>query len=266
MRVMSSKSFFESLQESLNEEIDNSPKDGTLIFDSEDEAYRDDSLDAEYQFDEDYEDVKSLISDQINDYIILNGYNKNWNESGSGYIVKEDLDGIIGNNDGIRVYKNNDGGIDLYLYDHDGYTSGTLYTFKQDYYDEAEKALQEYFDDEDFSMYYFLDWVDAGALKVLEEKGFLVPLKANGVLGESEELEPKFANRKSFYGKAHVDTLEDGTMFKYTSAKWYLPNGECIDGKGIEPDINVELSEEYKNNLTEETDNQLNEALRILSE
>ena len=211
MRVMSSKSFFESLQESLNEEIDNSPKDGTLIFDSEDEAYRDDSLDAEYQFDEDYEDVKSLISDQINDYIILNGYNKNWNESGSGYIVKEDLDGIIGNNDGIRVYKNNDGGIDLYLYDHDGYTSGTLYTFKQDYYDEAEKALQEYFDDEDFSMYYFLDWVDAGALKVLEEKGFLVPLKANGVLGESEELEPKFANRKSFYGKAHVDTLEDGT-------------------------------------------------------
>lgn len=211
MRVMSSKSFFESLQESLNEEIDNSPKDGTLIFDSEDEAYRDDSPDAEYQFDEDYEDVKSLISDQINDYIILNGYNKNWNASGSGYIVKEDLDGIIRNNDGIRVYKNNDGGIDLYLYDHDGYTSGTLYTFKQDYYDEAEKALQEYFDDEDFSMYYFLDWVDAGALKVLEEKGFLVPLKANGVLGESEELEPKFANRKSFYGKAHVDTLEDGT-------------------------------------------------------
>lgn len=103
MRVMSSKSFFESLQESLNEEIDNSPKDGTLIFDSEDEAYRDDSPDAEYQFDEDYENVKSLISDQINDYIILNGYNKNWNESGSGYIVKEDLDGIIGNNDGIRV-------------------------------------------------------------------------------------------------------------------------------------------------------------------
>ena len=211
MRVMSSKSFFESLQESLNEEIDNSPKDGTLIFDSEDEAYGNgDNFDQD-AFDIDYEDVQSLISDQINDYIILNGYNKNWNASGSGYIVKEDLAGIIGNNYGIRVYKNNDGGIDLYLYDHDGYTSGTLYTFKQDYYDEAEKALQEYFDDEDFSMYYFLDWVDAGALKVLEEKGLLVPLKANGVLGESDELEPKFANRKSFYGKAHVDTLEDGT-------------------------------------------------------
>lgn len=211
MRVMSSKSFFESLQESLNEEIDNSPKDGTLIFDSEDEAYRDDSPDAEYQFDEDYEDVKSLISDQINDYIILNGYNKNWNASGSGYIVKEDLDDIIGNYDGIRVYKNNDDGIDLYLYDHDGYTSGTLYTFKKDSDDEIEKVLQEYFEDDDISLYYFLDWVDAGVLKLLQEKGLLVPLKANGVLGESEELEPKFANRKSFYGKAHVDTLEDGT-------------------------------------------------------
>ena len=70
------------------------------------------------------------------------------------------------------------------------------------------------------------------------------------------------------FGKGKVQTtgtLNDGTMIKYTTAKWYMPNGECIDGKGIKPDINIELSEEYKNNPTEELDDQLNEALRILS-
>lgn len=211
MRVMSSKSFFESLQESLQEEVNGAPKDANLIFDSEDEIYRDDSPEAEADFDADFEGVTSLIDDQVNEYLILNGYNKTWDRGGDGYKVKESLSDLIGNYDGIRVYKNNDGGIDLYLYDHDGYTSGTLYTFKKDSDDEIEKVLQEYFEDDDISLYYFLDWVDAGVLKLLQEKGLLVPLKANGVLGESDELEPKFANRKSFYGKAHVDTLEDGT-------------------------------------------------------
>ncbi len=41
------------------------------------------------------------------------------------------------------------------------------------------------------------------------------------------------------YGKGSVQTtktLSDGTMMKYTSALWYGPQGESIDGKGIEPD------------------------------
>ena len=63
-----------------------------------------------------------------------------------------------------------------------------------------------------------------------------------------------------------VDTLDDGTMIKYTSAKWSMPNGECIDEVGIVPDMEIELDQEYLDNPTYETDNQLNEALRILSE
>ena len=73
---------------------------------------------------------------------------------------------------------------------------------------------------------------------------------------------------KSF-GKGKVQTtgtLDDGTMIKYTSAKWYMPNGKCIDEKGIEPDINIELSDEYIKNQNEESDNQLNEAIKVLSE
>ena len=72
---------------------------------------------------------------------------------------------------------------------------------------------------------------------------------------------------KSF-GKGKVQTtgtLDDGTMIKYTSAKWYMPNGECIDEKGIKPDIEIELNEDYINNQNEENDNQLNEAIKVLS-
>ena len=78
----------------------------------------------------------------------------------------------------------------------------------------------------------------------------------------------KLVGTKSF-GKGKVQTtgtLDDGTMIKYTSAKWYMPNGECIDGVGIEPDINIELGDEYKENQVEENDTQLNEAIKILSE
>lgn len=70
------------------------------------------------------------------------------------------------------------------------------------------------------------------------------------------------------YGKGKVQTtgeLEDGTMIKYTSARWFTANGDCIDEVGLIPDIEVELSEEFKNNPIEENDNQLNEALKILT-
>lgn len=70
------------------------------------------------------------------------------------------------------------------------------------------------------------------------------------------------------YGKGKVQTtgeLEDGTMIKYTSARWFTPNGDCIDEVGLAPDIEVELSEDFKNNPIEENDNQLNEAIKILT-
>ncbi len=47
------------------------------------------------------------------------------------------------------------------------------------------------------------------------------------------------------FGKGSVQTLyplELGYAVKLTTAKYYMPNGKCIDGKGIEPDIEVGLS------------------------
>lgn len=44
------------------------------------------------------------------------------------------------------------------------------------------------------------------------------------------------------FGKGKVQqthSLSDGTMVKYTSAKWLRPNGECVDGVGITPDYST---------------------------
>lgn len=49
------------------------------------------------------------------------------------------------------------------------------------------------------------------------------------------------------YGKGKVqktNKLSDGTMYKYTSAKWLTPSGICIDGVGLTPDIEVSNGDE----------------------
>ena len=52
------------------------------------------------------------------------------------------------------------------------------------------------------------------------------------------------------YGKGVVQTLKslgDGTYIKLTTAEYFSPNGNKINGLGIEPDIVVELPEDIKN-------------------
>ena len=92
------------------------------------------------------------------------------------------------------------------------------------------------------------------------------------------------------FGKGSVQTLyplDMGYAIKITTAKYYMPNHQCIDGKGIEPDIKVKLSEkdieELKKELkemeehpekTEEIrkkqekriDNQLRRAIEVIKE
>ena len=75
---------------------------------------------------------------------------------------------------------------------------------------------------------------------------------------------------KTSYGKGKVQQtyqLDDGSMVKYTSAKWLRPNGECVDGVGIDPDYSVELkyNKDEDGNITDFEDTQLNKAIEILS-
>lgn len=70
---------------------------------------------------------------------------------------------------------------------------------------------------------------------------------------------------KKSYGKGKVQqtlNLEDGSMAKYTTAKWLTPNGKCIDGVGITPDYEINLDVDENNQTI--VDTQLNKAIEIL--
>ena len=69
------------------------------------------------------------------------------------------------------------------------------------------------------------------------------------------------------YGKGTVQkeySLTTGSSVKYTTEEWLTPKGNSINKKGIKPDIEVELGEEYKNDPKNENDNQLQTALDSL--
>ncbi len=55
---------------------------------------------------------------------------------------------------------------------------------------------------------------------------------------------------------------DDG--LKITTAQYYTPNGSYIHEKGIEPNIFIEQSEDYKAD-DESTDVQLQKAIEVLS-
>ncbi len=51
------------------------------------------------------------------------------------------------------------------------------------------------------------------------------------------------------YGKGVVQTtysMKDGSAVKITTAKYYTPNGVCIDGIGIKPDVSIKSDENYE--------------------
>lgn len=71
------------------------------------------------------------------------------------------------------------------------------------------------------------------------------------------------------FGKGIVQKvipLSDGTAVKLTISKYYTPNGRNIHGKGITPDIQVELNEEMQNKavVPVDKDNQLQEAIKTI--
>ncbi len=70
------------------------------------------------------------------------------------------------------------------------------------------------------------------------------------------------------YGKGTVQELQNltnGDKYKLTTKYWLTSKGIWIDQKGIEPNIKVQLSDEFAQNPSEETDNQLQTALQELT-
>ena len=70
------------------------------------------------------------------------------------------------------------------------------------------------------------------------------------------------------YGKGKVQQtydMQDGSMAKFTSAKWLRPTGDCIDKKGIKPDFEVEQTTQPNENGEEIIiDTQLVKALEVI--
>jgi len=70
------------------------------------------------------------------------------------------------------------------------------------------------------------------------------------------------------FGKGTVQQtkkLLDGSMIKYTTQKWLTPDGNYVNNVGVVPTNEVILSEEYYDNSVIENDNQLQEALNLLT-
>lgn len=74
------------------------------------------------------------------------------------------------------------------------------------------------------------------------------------------------------YGKGIVQllvTFPEGAGMQYTESRYFTPNGRSIHEVGVEPDVIVEMDEDYDpsvQGVNVENDNQLEEALRILDE
>ena len=67
------------------------------------------------------------------------------------------------------------------------------------------------------------------------------------------------------FGKGKVQksyTLSNGSMVKYTYQEWLTPNGNSIDGVGVQPDIEIQY--EYEENV--EIDNQLKASIKEISQ
>ena len=111
-----------------------------------------------------------------------------------------------------------------------------------------------------------------------ENKKYEIVLLGDGVSASASEvlisslmenLGSKFFGNKT-YGKGTVQelvTLSDGTQYKLTIKKWLTPNGNWInDTKGIIPDTEIDLDDQYFETLLDEDDSQLNYAIEYLSE
>ena len=69
------------------------------------------------------------------------------------------------------------------------------------------------------------------------------------------------------YGKGLVQQtydLSDGSMAKYTSARWLRPNGNCINGVGLKPDYEI-AKEDIRDEAGYPIDNQLQKAIEVIS-
>lgn len=87
------------------------------------------------------------------------------------------------------------------------------------------------------------------------------------IAGLRENLDSTFVGVKT-YGKGTVQelvSLSSNEQYKITTKKWLTPKGNWINKtKGIKPDVEVKMSDEYTKTYDEKDDNQLQEAINCI--
>ena len=124
--------------------------------------------------------------------------------------------------------------------------------------DKSGKSIEYYADSDytDIPMVVLINGNSASASEVVA--GALKDYDRAKMIGETS------------YGKGVVQTiipLSDGSALKLTTSQYYTPNGICIQGIGIEPDVKVSLPIEKlirSGNLEDTEDDQLQTALEVL--
>ncbi len=121
---------------------------------------------------------------------------------------------------------------------------------------DSEKVTKEYSKGNKTKNYDIIVLIDSGSASASE-------LLSSAL---KEQCNAKLVGTKSF-GKSTVQQvvdLENGSKYKITVKEWLTSEGNVINGKGINPDVEIELSDKYINDPKVENDNQLQEAIKLL--
>ena len=178
----------EMIQEIKDNGWDEEEINGKPILDADDDELRE--FLTPYDIDLDYEDYENLILPMIEnqcygDYIVLTGIAANWRGKGEAckaIKLSELKDYLMPSYDSHTVlYCDNQDNLYYTEATHDTPMGGTrmyLYGFYDETaYNNAEKELQKLFDDEDFDMYYFCDYLGYKEAEALIKLGLLNPIK-----------------------------------------------------------------------------------------
>ena len=178
----------EMIQEIKDNGWDEEEINGKPILDADDDELRE--FLTPYDIDLDYEDYENSILPMIEnqcygDYIVLTGIAANWRGKGEACkaIKLSELESYLMPSYDSHTVLYCDNQDNLYYTEatHDTPMGGTqmyLYGFYDETaYNNAEKELQKLFDDEDFDMYYFCDYLGYKETEALIKLGLLNPIK-----------------------------------------------------------------------------------------
>ncbi len=199
-------------------------------------------------------EMPTISTDQLGDegeyaYVRLNSFNEN-----AGQLVRDAIDDAM---------DSDPAGI---IFDLRGNSGGLVR--------EAVKVASVFLEDQAVLIERFSD----GAEKTYETSGreivgdVPVVVLVNGgsasaseiVAGAIQDADRGTLIGATTYGKGSVQLphqLSDGSIMRVTIARWYTPNDRTIDGEGLTPDIEIEITEEQ---WEADEDPQLDEAIEFL--